>query len=279
MKTPLVCSAIAVALALPVGCAAGSAGSTPGEGSDADAAPVDEASTWDANAQPDVVATLDSATGTGTAHDAASPDAANDAAPPPQDADAGAPDAAPPTSLDLHDVTLFDNPPNLADWSVTTLITDVEFQYMGQDGVHVEFSKQNDPGSWPDVTPPGWSGSLQYTLGFVENVGGQWVGSAAIQYWRGLPASGGNVAEDTDTMAQCTAFGLGSPCQVAKNWYYDGRWGALAGYQPATGETIGVFVVAGNVRGVTDGSQSPVQERSNVVLVQMPDFAGAKYTF
>ena len=63
-----------------------------------------------------------------------------------------------------------------------------------------------------------------------------------------------------------------------RDWYYDGRWGNLAGYQPATGELIGVFVVAGNLRGVKDGSQSPVKERSNVVLVKMPDINGAKYT-
>ena len=37
------------------------------------------------------------------------------------------------------------------------------------------------------------------------------------------------------------------------------------------------FVVAGNVRGVTDGSQSPVQERSNVVP-PMPDSNGGKHT-
>lgn len=277
MKT-IVLSCVGLAtLALTCGCAGGaSGGSTPDEGS-ADAAPTKEASTpGDAGAQPDVVATADS----GPAHDAGAPDAANDTGvAPPDAAEGGAPEAAPPTSLDLHDVTLFDNPPNLADWPVTTTITDVEFQYMGQDGVHVEFSKQNDPGSWPDVTPPGWTGPLQYTLGFVENIGGQWVGSAAIQYWRGLAASGGNVAQDTVNMGQCAAFGMGSSCQVAKNWYYDGRWGTLAGYQPATGETIGVFVVAGNVRGVTDGSQSPVQERSNIVLVQMPDLNGAKFTF
>ncbi|HEY8089523.1 MAG TPA: hypothetical protein VIF09_16795 [Polyangiaceae bacterium] len=196
-----------------------------------------------------------------------------------QDASDGAADAAPPTTLDLHQATLYDNPPGLADWPVTTQITDVEFQYQGADGVHVEFSKRDGTGSWPDVTPPGWTGPLEYTLGFAEYINGQWYASAAIEFWRGLPAAGGNVAEDIDTKAQCTAFGAASSCQVAKNWYYDGRWGALAGYQPATGEIIGVFVVAGNLRGVTDGSQSPVQERSNVVLVPMPGFAGAKYTF
>ncbi len=214
---------------------------------------------------------LDAGSGPDAGLDAPSEDAALG------EAEAGA--EAGPNTLDLHEAMIFDNPPNLADWPVTTLITDVEFQYMGMDGVHVEFSKRDGPGSWPDVTPPGWSGSLEYTLGFAELINGQWYASAAIQFWRGLPASGGNVATDVVTMGQCAAFGYGSSCQVAKNWYYDGRWGPLATYQPATGEIIGVFVVAGNVRGVTDGSQSPVQERSNVVLVAMPDINGAKYTF
>jgi hypothetical protein len=170
-----------------------------------------------------------------------------------------------PSMLDLHDATIEDNPAGLADWPVTTTITDLEFQYNGMDGIHVEFSKRDGPGSWPDVTPPGWTGSLQYTLGMAERINGRWYASAAIQFWRGLAQSGGNVGADQ---------------QVAKNWYYDGRWGAMAGYQPAVGETIGVFVVAGNVRGVTDdGTQSPVRERSNVVVVPMPTAAGAKYTF
>jgi hypothetical protein len=177
-----------------------------------------------------------------------------------------APDlATAPSMLDLHDATILDNPPNLADWPVTTTITDLEFQYNGMDGVHVEFSKRDGAGSWPDVTPPGWSGPLEYTLGLAELINGHWYASAAIQFWRGLEQSGGNAGADQ---------------QVAKNWYYDGRWGAMAGYQPAPGEIIGVFVVAGNVRGVTDdGTQSPVRERSNVVLVPMPTAAGAKYTF
>jgi hypothetical protein len=207
---------------------------------------------------------------------------ASDSTPPAADAShGGGMDAAAdaPTTLDLHEAIIYDNPSNLADWPVTTTITEVDFEYMGSDGVHVQFSKEDDAGSWPDVTPPGWTGSLEYTLGFAEYIGGQWYASAAIQFWRGLPASGGNVAEDTVSLGQCTAFGYASSCQVAMNWYYDGRWGELAGYQPATGETIGVFVVAGNVRGVTDGSESPVQERSNVVLVHMPDIGGAKYTF
>lgn len=194
-------------------------------------------------------------------------------------ADTAMPDTTPPpTTLDFKDVTFFDNPTDLASWPETTKITKVEFR-PGEEGIHVEFDKLKDPGSWPDITPPGWDGPLQYTVGLVENIEGKWYGSAAIQYWRGLYAFGGNVAMDITTKAQCTMFGVGSNCQVAKNWYYDGRWGKLAGYQPKIGELIGVFVVAGNVRGVTDGSQSPAKERSNVVLLQMPEVFGATYTF
>lgn len=167
-----------------------------------------------------------------------------------------------PTSIDLHDVIFHDNPTGIADWPVTTNITKLVFS---DDGVHVEFSKQEDPERWPDITPPGWDGPLQYTLGLVENIDGQWHTSAAMQYWYGLDAQGGNVALDN---------------QIAINWYYDGRWGELNGRQPATGEIVGIFVVAGNTRGVLDdGSQSPVKERSEVVVVPFPDVTGATHDF
>lgn len=167
----------------------------------------------------------------------------------------------PPAELDLHLATIYDNPPDLADWPVGTRLTRVVF---GNDGVHVEFSKQDGEGRWPDVVPPGWDGPLQYTLGLAEKIDGQWYASACIQYWYGLYESGGNVAVDN---------------QIAVNWYYDARWGRLEDRQPATGEIVGLFVVAGNVRGVTDGSQSPVVERSDVVLFPFPGPEGAEYTF
>jgi hypothetical protein len=167
-----------------------------------------------------------------------------------------------PTSIDLHDVIFHDNPTGIADWPVTTNITKLVFS---NDGVHVEFSKQEDPERWPDITPPGWDGPLQYTLGLVENIDGQWHTSAAMQYWYGLANQGGNVALDN---------------QIAVNWYYDARWGELNGRQPATGEIVGIFVVAGNTRGVLDdGSQSPVKERSEVVVVPFPDVNGATHDF
>lgn len=168
-----------------------------------------------------------------------------------------------PGELDLQLVTLHDNPPNLVNWPVTTTLTRVDFT---ADGVHVEFDKLDGPERWPDIIPPMWDGPLQYTLGMAECIDGQWHASAAMQYWYGLYAQGGNVALDD---------------QVAINWYYDARWGELAGRQPATGETIGIFVVAGNARGVFEDTplQSPVMERSNVVLVPMPDVNGASHSF
>jgi hypothetical protein len=178
------------------------------------------------------------------------------------------PDLAAPASpdlaipmLDLHQVTVYNNPADVANWPVTTMITKLDIK---PSGVHLVFSKQDGPGRWPDIIPPGWDGPLQYTVGIVMNIGGKWYGSAAIQYWYGLYESGGNIAE---------------PGQIPKNWYYDGRWGNLQGYQPKPGELIGFFVVAGNVRGVEDGSQSPQKERSNIVLVRLPSPAGGTYTF
>ena len=53
----------------------------------------------------------------------------------------------------------------------------------------------------------------------------------------------------------------------------------MTGHQPAQGETIGFFACAGDCRNNKDGSLSPVHERSNVVLVQMPGNGGAGYTF
>ena len=283
-RVPSCVMATALAIACVVGCSATGGG---------DGTPSDDAGSESSNDDSIADSLIDT-----SPSDAGSPDSSSGDTRPPADTGSVADTAAavdtapvdtgvvvdtappPPTSLDLHDCPLTDNPTGVADWPVTTTITSVEFEPGGVDGVHVEFDKRDGAGRWPDITPPGWTGPLQYTLGFCERIGGKWYGSAAIQFWYGLNEMGGNVAQDIVTKTQCTAFGLGSSCQVAKNWYYDGRWGALAGYQPATDEIIGVFVAAGNLRGVhDDGSQSPVHERSNVVLVKMPGLAGAKYTF
>jgi hypothetical protein len=150
------------------------------------------------------------------------------------------------SSFDMHQAGIYDSPYNLADWAQTATITSVVFS----GGVmYTDFDKRTGPNRWPDV-PFGFPGnSLQYTLGLCLKVGGNWGCSAAVQYWFGRST--------------------GASVNVRYDWFYDGRWGPLMGYQPAVGEEVGVFVGAGNLRNITDyGSKSYVHERSNVAMIQ-----------
>jgi len=160
--------------------------------------------------------------------------------------------------LPFSSAIIRNSPLNLPQWPITTALRAVEIR---SNGVHVEFSKQDGPGRWPDWTPPGWDGGLQWTLGMMLNIGGQWYASAPIQFWYGLQESGG------------------PPTQGAQNWFYDpARWAPMTGHQPQVGETIGFFACAGDCRNRTDGSGSPVRERSNVVTVVVPP-GPTRFTF
>ena len=162
-------------------------------------------------------------------------------------------------AINLSAATILNSPRDLASWPVTTTITRLD---MRASGVHVEFSKKDGAGRWPDFTPAGWDGPLQYTLGMALKIGGQWYASTPIEFWHGLDASGG------------------PPSQYALNWFYDpGRWAPMTYHQPSVGEMIGIFVCAGDCRNRSDSSGSPVRERSNVVLVPMPNDGGASYAF
>jgi len=52
--------------------------------------------------------------------------------------------------------------------------------------------------------------------------------------------------------------------EIGINWFYDGRWGILNGWQPRIGETVAIFVVSGNVR---DSLHWKWEERSNFLLI------------
>ena len=145
---------------------------------------------------------------------------------------------------------IYNSPTDLASWNVSTAITSVN---IGGGGISVQFSKKDGSGRWPDVTPPGWTGPLEYTLGMCLNIGGQWDCSAVVQAWNGADPLGG------------------PPSQIGLNWFYDPiRWGPMTGHQPASGETIGIFVCEGDCRNNTKGDLSPLRERSNIVLVKFP---------
>jgi hypothetical protein len=163
--------------------------------------------------------------------------------------------SGPTDGLDLRSaIVTGGSPSDVANWAITTQITAMDFQ----NGVQVTFSKKDGPGRWPDVTPPGWDGPLQYTLWMVVNINGQWYTSGGVEYWYGLQYSGGPAN------------------QFAYNWYYNPQvWGPLANHQPANGEPAGFFVTAGDAR-VKD--VHAVAERSNVVVMPFPS-GGGYFTF
>jgi len=170
---------------------------------------------------------------------------------------AAAPPPPVPSSLDqidLHSVVVRGGCcGDVANWPVTTQIRVIDANFGGW---FVDFSAKN---SWPEVTPPGWDGVIQYTLWIVENTNGRWITAGGVEYWRGLARQGG------------------PPSRLAGNWYYSpGVWGELATHQPAPGEQVGLFVTAGDQRAK---DVRAVTERSNVVLVPFPTDGGGYYPF
>jgi len=163
------------------------------------------------------------------------------------------PPPGPTDGLDLGSaVVTSGSPADIASWPITATLQGLDFQVTG---VRVDFSKKDGDGRWPDVTPPGWDGPLQYTLWMVENIGGRLYTSGGVEYWYGLDRSGG------------------PPSQFAANWYYSpAAWGPLATHQPAVGEQVGFFVSAGDARAK---NVFAVRERSNVVVVSFPSDGGA----
>jgi len=161
--------------------------------------------------------------------------------------------------INMSQATILNSPTDLASWPASAAITTLD---LGPNGIFVDFTKKNGAGSWPDITPPGWSGPLQYTLGMCLSISGRWYCSAVVEFWRGLDRAGG------------------PPQEFALNWFYDpARWAPMTGHQPSVGETIGFFVCAGDCRNNVHGDLSPVKERTNVVLISMPGSGGGTYRF
>jgi hypothetical protein len=146
--------------------------------------------------------------------------------------------------------------PNIGAWPATASITRLSIRL---DGVEVDFTKRDGPDRWPDVRTPGWDGDLQYSLGMCLRVGGRWYASAPIETWSGHHVIGGAIQA-----SNVEGSGIG---QIPKNWFYDARWAPMNGYQPKAGEMIGLFVCAGDAR----NNFNPVRERSNIVLVPLPE--------
>ncbi|MCC7416402.1 MAG: hypothetical protein IT176_04610 [Acidobacteria bacterium] len=163
--------------------------------------------------------------------------------------------------FDLSQAVMENSPKDFADWPETAKITSIQFNryYFA-----VDFDKRDGPGRWPDMTPPGWSGALQYTLGMCGNLGGTWHCAAIVQFWHGR-----------------TLTDSAPPSWVHAEWFY-GRWGALNGWQPQDGELVGLFVGSGNLRDggdLTRATCPAVCERSNVALVPWSNYGDESYVY
>jgi hypothetical protein len=179
-------------------------------------------------------------------------------APPPPPAPGPGPIGPAPTdSLDLRQASIYNSPSDLANWAVTARITSVIFT---PNAFLVDFDRRNGPNRWPDIAFGDPGDNLQYTLGMCLNINNHWDCSAVVQFWYG---------RDLGASAP--------PSEIATAWFYDSRWGPLMGRQPADGETVGIFVCAGDCRNKT--SVSTIHERSNVQFVTWSNRGGPAYTF
>jgi hypothetical protein len=184
------------------------------------------------------------------------------ASPPPAPGPAPTPAPPPPSvprsndAINLGLAAILNSPADVASWPATARITLLD---LGTGGAHVEFTKRDGPGSWPDVAFGGAGDSLEYTLWIALNINGRWYASGCVQFWRGLDRNGG------------------PPSQYAQNWYYDPiRWAPMTGHQPAPGEQVGFLVTAGDAR---NNGNAIVKERSNVVVVPFPGSGGGAFGF
>ena len=164
--------------------------------------------------------------------------------------------------FDMRQAIIHDSPPDLGSWNETAKITSVTFT---GEAFLVDFDRRTGPDRWRDLDfGDGRGGTLQYTLGMCLNIGSQWHCSAVVQFWYG---------RDLEASTP--------PSYVGRNWFYDSRWGPMAGYQPSDGEQVGLFVGSGNLRGrsFTGASCPQICERSNVAMVSWQNSGFANYTF
>lgn len=159
--------------------------------------------------------------------------------------------------------TFVNGPADIASWPVTVEITGVHMRPTGdpKEGFSFDFDHPL-PDAWKfHSNPQVPSDNYQYTV---------WVGmydTATPVAGQLIPATLGSFIEMWDTRP---GTGLAGPfsSEWAKNWAYDGRWGALQGRVPTPGTRLLLFVSAGDARGRS--GVTSVRERSTAVEIVLP---------
>jgi hypothetical protein len=171
--------------------------------------------------------------------------------------------------FDLSIVKVYNSPLDIANWAVTGTISQVTVR--PDVGVQIICSTTSPPGASPPAGPGKWpqgptaadaSPGVQYTVWMLVQIAGVWYTSGFVLCWIGRAGTGAG-----------GGFPVGA--NFAAYWAYDSRWGPMNGYSPPPGTQVGFFVSAGIARGQT--GVSSVKERSEVVLLNLPDVAGATY--
>jgi hypothetical protein len=153
-------------------------------------------------------------------------------------------------AIDFGAARIHNSPGGIASWAITAHITHVDLSH----DIVVDFDRRTGDNRWPNTQGANPEmGVLQYTLGMcLQNPDDHGADcSAVVEFWQDRDLSAG-----------------GNASKVNEEWFYDrARWQSLYNRQPQHGEQVGLFVVAGDARGTTDG---PIHERSNVIVVTWP---------
>ncbi len=174
------------------------------------------------------------------------------------------PPTAPPTTPSatnaeqaLASARIWNSPADIASWPQTTRIEKIVMRPNDPNaGLEFFFSTRH---SWPNYTPPGWQGPLNYTVWACIKKA-QWHCSGVIQFWSARVATGAPILSHFST-----------------DWVYDTRWGEMAFYRPRVGEEMVFFVSAGDARG--NGGVTSRRERSNAVVLKLPAGDNGTFTF
>jgi hypothetical protein len=170
-------------------------------------------------------------------------------APPVPDPIPPSPGGGGPSDFSLGAVRVIGGSPDVRGWPVTSTITSLAF---GGGTIHIDHTKRC---GWPGVDI---GGALQEaTIWMFERINGQWYGTGA------------------ERLRPCqTDKGLGNATDIATGWFYNSTWAPMTGYVPATGEPVGFMVAAGSTR---VDNNTPVHERTGVVIIPFPGTASASY--
>lgn len=159
--------------------------------------------------------------------------------------------------IDPSTCTIHNAPREAVSWPIQKTIQSVEFRSarVNDSGVRLTLAPYNpaiNRDAWPDFTPPGWDGTLRYTLWLFVFLNGQCHGSAFIEFWHDRQWTGAPLLTDYHEWVYRNP---GSP------------WGVMADYVPKVGDRVGFMVTAGQHR--MQKGIGPLKARSNIVVLPL----------